>query len=207
MTKIKDDTFINKLYQDIESTNKSILIKKGFTTYELLLCMAILVLVLMSSISGLTDLIQGITGERTIYQFARAINLARHTALEYGATVTLCRSNDGLSCSGDWENGSIVFIDHNSNRMVDQEDRIIFHFSDIKNGTIRFRSFQNRQSLQFTSLGFTNSQNGTFTWCPNDGNSHHAQQLIINHSGRVRIATDLDKDGLKEDSQGRPLVC
>jgi type IV fimbrial biogenesis protein FimT len=179
----------------------------GFSLHELLMCLIFVGLMTMIALPGMGETLQRHQGEKVIDQLVRAVNLARYTALEHGAVVTLCRSLDGYQCSGRWEQGCIVFIDHNANRQLDPEDRLIYHFDKIKQGTLVFRSFQNRQYIQFTAMGFTNNQNGNFTWCPADGNAHLAQQLIINRAGRTRLAIDISGDGLRQDSQGRPLTC
>ncbi len=44
--------------------------------------------------------------------FASAINFARLEAVKRSKRVTLCASNDGASCSGDWVDGFIVVVDH-----------------------------------------------------------------------------------------------
>ena len=74
-------------------------------------------------------------------------------------------------------------------------------------GTIRWRAFRNRQYLQMTSAGYTNYQNGNFTYCPPNGDVYQARQLIINMQGRVRKPADIDNDGIIEDARGRDIRC
>ena len=58
-----------------------------------------------------------------------------------------------------------------------------------------------------TGEGFTNYQNGNFTYCPPDGDLRFARQLVINVQGRVRMGHDTDGDGIVEDRRGKDVRC
>lgn len=180
----------------------------GLSLLELLISLGILSMLLGVSIPDFSEISESIAGEVTLRKLATAVQLGKSAAITSGTTVTLCRSVDGLTCKGNWEDGVIVFTDRNRDRALNEGDRLIRHitFPD-GNGQINFRAFQNKQSLQLTALGTTAYQNGNFTYCPFSGNRLFARQLIVNRTARLRFAQDKDGDGFREDSRGRPLNC
>lgn len=181
---------------------------RGLTLIELLTCLALLALLASLSAPALREGLRGQESETATLALLRALNLARAGAVTGGATVTLCRSRDGMGCGGRWEEGWIVFSDRNGDRSPEGADGLLLRQEAPHPGlSIRFRSFGNRQYLQFTPEGFTRGQNGNFTICAAGLDPRHARQIIISRSGRARLAADLDGDGIREDSQGRPLTC
>lgn len=181
---------------------------RGLTLLELLVTLCMLSVLLGISLPDYNHLSQSLSGDVTLRKLATAVQLSKSTAIATGTTVTLCRSADGLACNGRWEDGVIVFTDHDRDGTLDDDDTIVRHvtFGNAK-GRIVFRAFQNKQYLQLTGLGVTAYQNGNFTYCPYSGDRLFARQLIINRTGRLRFALDSDGDGIKEDSRGRPLNC
>lgn len=181
---------------------------RGMSLLELLITLGILSMLLGISIPDFNELVQSISGDVTLRKLATAVQLSKSTAITNETTVTLCRSADGFSCGGSWQDGVIVFTDHNRDRIINGDDKLVRYVTFPNgDGHIRFRAFQNKQYLQITSLGVTHYQNGNFTYCPYSGDSKLARQLIVNRAARLRFAQDSDGDGIKEDSRKRPLNC
>lgn len=180
----------------------------GFTLLELMITLLLLSILLGLSMPEFKNLMERQKAELSIRKLVDAIELAKSSAIATGNMVTLCRSSDGLKCGGKWQDGVLVFTDSNADRKINQQDQLQRYITfPFMNGELKWRAFQNRQYLQITSLGFTRYQNGNFTYCPEDKNPVFASQLIINRTGRIRFAVDSDNDGIKEDSQGRPIAC
>ncbi|MBS03482.1 MAG: hypothetical protein CMQ24_12340 [Gammaproteobacteria bacterium] len=59
-------------------------------------------------------------------------------------------------------------------------------------GIVRWRSFRNRQYLQFTGDGFTNYQNGNFVYCDATRNRRYARQIVLNVQGRAHMMSRRD---------------
>lgn len=181
---------------------------RGFTLIELLLVLIIIGVLLGSALPSFHKTLAASRARETLQTLSQSIEFARIAAITKASTVTLCKSEDSLTCSGDWNDGIIVFTDQNRNRKIDQDDELLRSIEfTFATGEIKWRAFQNKQYLQMTSQGFTHYQNGNFTYCPVDKNPAIAHQIIINRLGRIRWATDSDGDGIREDSQGRPLNC
>lgn len=180
----------------------------GFTLVELLVCLAIVAFLALQATPGIAEWRARKAADAVMREMLNAVDMARAHAVAGNVMVTLCRSDDGKACRGNWRDGSILFTDANGNRVVDEDDRLLFRLAPMQaDGTLEFRSFQNRQYLQLTPRGFTNYQNGNFTYCPANGDARLARQLIISLSGRTRLARDTDGDGIVEDSQGKPVSC
>ncbi|MGI9250467.1 MAG: GspH/FimT family pseudopilin [Pseudohongiellaceae bacterium] len=180
----------------------------GFSILEAMLTLALVAVLAVYSVGGFQQLLKQSVGRRAISALADSIQLARSAAAQHNSLVTLCRSQDGQTCGGQWENGSIVFIDGNGNRVLDAEDELLVwnNFEGLA-GSLRWRAFQNRQFLQITPQGFTRFQNGNFLYCPPDNDVRGAVQLIVSRTARTRYAADNDGDGVVENSQGNAVLC
>lgn len=85
--------------------------EKGLTLFELLIA-----IVILSVITGMAapSFRQQILSEKTngfSNEFSSAIQFARSQAIRTSGRVTLCASEDGVSCSDNWLKGFIVFND------------------------------------------------------------------------------------------------
>ena len=181
---------------------------QGLSIIEVLICLAIIAILSTISAPGFSRLSQKYQAEKVINELQRLISLTRASAVESGKIVTFCKSIDGQHCGGNWHQGGIVFTDQNADHQLNNDDQLLYSMPAFKlAGRVKFRAFQNKQYLQMTPLGFTNYQNGNFTYCPESNDASLAQQLVISRSGRTRYAIDSDGDGYRENSKGKPLTC
>ena len=180
----------------------------GITLPELLVSMAIISVLISMSLPSYTPLVNQHNGDRVMSTLTSALNTARSAAIRHGSSVTVCPSINGLSCSGTWSEGLVIFLDPERDRKAPEGNSRLFavQWSD-SNGELRWRAFGNRQYLQIDALGSLGHQNGNFTWCPASGEPRQARQLIINSLGRIRYAEDINGDGYRQDSQGQKLQC
>jgi len=180
----------------------------GHTLAELLLVLCTAGLLLGLSGPSLLESLQRQDGAAVMNDLARTMAMARSAAVEQGNSVTVCASREGAGCGGNWNDGHMAFIDANGDGKRSATDRVIHQAAGATaGGNLTLRSFPNRQFVQFSMFGSTLNQNGTFTWCARDGRASSARQLIFSLSGRVRLATDRDGDGVREGSNGKPLHC
>ena len=180
----------------------------GRTLTEVLGVLAIIGIMLASSMPSVTELVERARAASTINALMGAVQFTRHSAVMLQSPVTLCPSDDGSSCGRDWQLGAIAFVDRGRAGRVDTSDRVLRRFGPFPKGArIRWRSFGNRRYLQITPLGFTRHQPGHIQYCPPTANPRFARQVIVNWQGRARMAPDTNGDGIREDARGRPLVC
>lgn len=181
----------------------------GLSLIELLIVLGLIAFFTVKAATpGFANWRERRTADALMQELIGAIDMARAFAIAENVMVTFCRSNDGVHCQGGWADGSIIFTDFNADREINGADRLVFRLEPMQlAGTLKFNSFQNRQYLQMTSRGFTNYQNGNFTFCPASKDPRLARQIIVSMTGRTRFARDRDGDGVVEDSQGKALVC
>lgn len=181
--------------------------QRGLSLLESLLVLAIVAITAKLALPGLDDLLSQQRSDAAARRLHRVLVLARSAAVTRHEMVTVCRSMDGLKCGGSWSHGIAVFLDGDGDRQAESGQTLSFVDMIPSETRIYWRSFGNRQYLQFLPVGSTNNQNGSFTLCPNSGDLRHARQLVVSRTGRIRHARDRDGDGFVENSRGKPLRC
>jgi type IV fimbrial biogenesis protein FimT len=189
--------------------------QQAFTLLELLITVAIITILATLSLPMIYPREQK-EAEQVFLQLGALIASARAAAISKHNTVVICPGSSMTSCAEHWNTGVLVFIDNNQNRQLDHGEPVIAYnlwdqgslaTAGGLSGSLHWRVFGNRQSILISPMGEITGQNGSFTWCPPAASPVKAHQMVLNSSGRVRLATDQNGDGLREDSQGRPLRC
>lgn len=182
--------------------------QQGFSLIEMVSVMAIMGILMTAMWPSAQAIIERQRAVTMINWIVTAIHLARATAINRGQHVTLCAESITNMCGGDWHSRLLVFTDRNLNAEMDRGDVLIAAINPIHtHGTLKWRAFRNRPFLQFTSHGYTNYQNGNFTYCPLDENLDYARQVVVNVQGRVRLVHTRNKAGVRIDRYGKPLRC
>jgi len=188
---------------------------RGFTLMELILTVALLAILAQLSLPAV-DFNQRTEADRVFMQLSALLTSARAHSIATHSLTVICPSDSGSDCDSNWSAGAIAFTDSDNNRQRSVDEALIelidwtagvHRQSYPRRGTLHWRAFGNRQSIRIDELGLLHDQNGSFTWCPAEQTAHAAHQMVINSAGRIRLATDSNKDGHLEDSQGRPLTC
>lgn len=162
------------------------LIKKGYTLIELLLVLMLTSLLLRLALPSWQELIVANRATTAMNQLVTAINLAKNVAIHRGVTVTLCQSADQHSCSGNWADGQIVFVDRLKTGKVRQDADIIRVFEPLTNKAIL--TWSGSGPLQISPHDAIYAQPGTFCYFPPDKNPHYIKAIVISMTGRVRLA-------------------
>jgi type IV fimbrial biogenesis protein FimT len=168
------------------------------TLIEMMCAVALIAVLGMLAVPSMADLGRDARRTAAVNDFYHALFLARSEAVRRGEMVSLCKSADGVSCSGkstSWADGWLVFVnvDRDELPVLDPGETVLAVYSGWDSGTIR----SNRHAYSFRphTQGVVN---GTLTFCDVRGSSE-ARAIIINHAGRPRIA--------RRDSSGGPLLC
>ena len=182
---------------------------RGLTLIELLTSLAVASIMSVTALPSMIHLVRDYRASAAINGIIGQVQYVRSTAITARRTVTLCPGRAPRCGARDsWHLGSFAFIDYDRNGRNDAADQILREFGPAaKQGEFTWRSFRNRKSLSINGTGLTNWQNGSFKYCPENGDNRFARQAILNAQARVRHARDRDGDGIREDAQGRPISC
>ena len=151
----------------------------GYSLIEVLVVLSLLAALLLFSAQGYQHIRAAIEARIVLSRLITLIHYARSEAIRMGGKVIICRSKDGYSCSGNWSDGQIVWIN-------EQKPHVLLAFGAVKQGKLSFRAFQSSDFLRFIPNGATFEQNGSFTYCINQ-TSKPAWTLIVEKSGRIRV--------------------
>lgn len=172
----------------------------GYTLIELLATIAIISILVGSSLPSLSHLFESDTLASSINSLTGALARTRSESIKRNQQVVLCKSQDGESCSTQsrWEQGWIIFSDLDQDRDRDANEPVIqvqTHLSQLIQ--LDYRAFGSSNYIVYRPEGFTRT-NGTFTFCVRN-NPETARALILMKTGRVRLST--------AKSDGSPLDC
>lgn len=175
----------------------------GQTLFELTTTLCILSVLLSIGISSFSHLVKKERGRVAINRMVMATREVRHLALSHRSAATLCPAASEKTCDGNWSGRLVVF----SGRAGSPDAELASTYAALEQGSIEWRSFRQDNFLEMQGNGLTLAQNGTFVYCPDDKDVHYAHALIINKSGRARLAEDMDGDGIRDLRKGEPVSC
>ena len=180
---------------------------QAFTLIELLTVIAIVMIIFGYAIPSFADLIGKSKVDANVSRLAQVIQLSRSVAITNNTKVTMCPINEKLSCSSNWSNGYMSFVDSNGNRKFEAGEELLFqYFSQEPKSKVSWRAFGHRRSLQWLGTGITNHQNGSFELCYADKQKLY-RAIFITKTGRIRYSKDNNNDGYHENSKGALITC
>jgi type IV fimbrial biogenesis protein FimT len=178
---------------------------QGFTLIELMVTLsiaAILMAIAAPSFVEMTRRNRIVTYTNT---FMGSLSYARSEAIRRGSPISVCHSNDGLSCSGSWNDGWIIFVNPNggSPAAVDTGETVVAAHEGLSSGyTLASDTFTS--DLTFAADGSA-SNTGTFAVC-HDASTTGARAIIVT-TLRPRVGTDTDGDGIPNTDSGNIADC
>ena len=169
---------------------------KGLTLIELMITLAIAGVLIATAAPSMREFIQNNRSATQINELQATLNLARSEAIKRNSNITICRSNDGTSCAGNWQDGWIVFIDDDFDGTVDESDEVLrVHGGLAEGNTLRFT----RTKIVYANTGLARTgSNGVFIHCDSRG-AQNARGLIVGPSGRARLFAESDFRAVIED--------
>ncbi len=179
---------------------------KAFTLIEILITLSITFILLFISISSFKHLYLQTSDDVVRNQLIHAIQFAKNESRVRYQSIGLCKSENYLNCSGNWEDGQIVFLDkHNDGKIHNTNDILLKIDMPLKHGKLYWREFPvYRDYVVFSPASLLQSDNGTFWYC--NTKSLLVWAIVLNKSGNLRIAYP-DKNGVIKDGEDKPLKC
>jgi len=175
---------------------------RGVTLLELMIALLIASVMLTIGIPSFRAVIDNQRLTVATNEMVMSLNLAKSEAIKRVAYVTICKSNNGVSCTGvgAWNDGWIIFANTGvaSLDFIDAGDEVIRIYPKLRDsidltpsGTIGdFLSFRPSGTLG-TSVG---NMTGTLTVCDERG-ADFARGVLLEASGRWRVSRDEDHGG------------
>jgi type IV fimbrial biogenesis protein FimT len=170
---------------------------RGYTLYELLLTTLLVAALLALAIPSFSATLARHRQRAELDALFHAFHHARKESIMRRRVVSLCPSDDGLTCglNADWSNGWLMF----ENRDRDSPPR-------LDPGEILLRQHRVDPALQISAnrRGFTlratflRATNGTLIVCDRAGRVR-PRALVVSYTGRPRVAS--------ENTRGDPYDC
>lgn len=179
----------------------------GFTLLEMLFTVMIAALLFSLAAPAFQSFSAQSKAKNSIHKLSGVLRHARNHAVHYQKPVLVCPSEDGVNClRQDWQRGIMVFEDRNQNRQAEASETLIyFQAPFIEHAKLSWNGLRN--NLLFSELGLPSGSAGSFVYCPNNGDVKYAHGLIISFSGKIRLAEDYNRDGIRESGNHKNLVC
>ncbi len=161
------------------SRNKSLPDRQtGLTLIELIITVAVFIVVASTAGPAMQNVLRD---NRTVAQvngLLGDLNFTRSEAIKRGTNVTICQSDDQISCSNDkdaWHKGWVV---------VDAAGNLLRVHGALRGGTTLSYS---RGNLSYKGDGTsTGLANGRFNFCSSAGAGSKGRSLVVGPTGRVR---------------------
>ena len=162
--------------------------QRGVSLVELVGTISIIAIV--NAIAGptLTDTIRRNQLQSQADRLLTSFNLARSEAVKRNTRVSICRSSDGATCSGTWEDGWIVFANVDGDSVVDAgQDEVIRIYEALPEGHKLSGSLGTSALTYFADGSYANGTDSVSV-CAERGTLAEGYTLSINRVGRPRAS-------------------
>ena len=184
---------------------------RGYTLIELVSALAVVGILIGYAVPTMSNIYSRSEATTRVNWVIGAVNFTRHAAISQKTMATLCpmeKVGTTIRCGKKWSGNLMVFADKDQNGKFGGKDKLIETIRALTpHGTIKWRSFRNRQYLQITAHGYTNFQNGNFTYCSPDQDPTLSRQIVVNVQARARVIHAKDDQGVRLDRKGKILRC
>ena len=145
----------------------------GFTLLELMVTLAVAAIVMTVGVPSFSTFFLNNRMSTQANDLISSLNLARSEAINRGTSIKVCSSDNQASCGGSWEDGWIV--------ITADDTELIRAYGALK-GTSTLASTES--SVTYTSSGFLNGVQTTFTLCDSTQTGEQGRQVVVSATGR-----------------------
>lgn len=168
----------------------------GMTLMELLVTLSIAAILLTVAIPAFDSMLQRNRFATLANDLLTNLHLSRSEATKRNSRVALCKSSDGVSCSGSghWGQGWIVFHDVNNNAQIDEGEEILRAHESIASNLVLKGNTPVESYVSYAAMGGARLlsgafQAGTLTLCRESTEGGEAREIVISATGRPRVRT------------------
>ena len=158
----------------------------GFTLIELMI--VVLIVSVIAAIGGpiLADTVKNNRVRTQADRILTTLNLTRSEAVKRNQPVSICRSSDGATCTGDWVDGWIVFTNSDGDDTVDAGvDEVIRVYAGLNTGYTLSGTIS-ATTLTYFGDGSYAGGAGVINICSPDADVSQGWSLMLNTVGRPR---------------------
>ncbi len=177
--------------------------QQGFTLIELMVTLTVAGILIGVAVPSFQSFIKRNQAESLQSQVASAVATARTEAASRNTFISICASDDGASCGGDWNNGWIVFENPNKDTTRGAEEIMVATFDNTSSSSFDVAQGQDTTNkltqLTFSQQGFLVGQTSVLiTICNPQKETAYVRGLFVNASGLVVKTQDNNKDGVQD---------
>lgn len=152
----------------------------GFTLIELMVAIAVLAILVTTAVPAFGDLVRDSRMRTSVNELVTTFRVARGEALKRGKTVSLCASDDLVTCAEGGRRGFLVFTDADGNYQLGAGDEVLHVHEWSANAPALYTS---TDKLQFRATGRATAA-PNFEFCDARG-SEAARTVMVSRTGRV----------------------
>lgn len=168
---------------------------KGFTLIEMMITLVIAAILITAAVPNFKEFIINNKLTTQVNAFITALHVARAEAIKRNLAVTVCKSEDGASCSDNangFEQGWLIFTDQQNRGTVDVSETVINFNQGMPQG-MSLKCInketdalcQDGEKKITYGIGGTSASNMTLRLCQQG--SQTGRRIFINTTGRVRV--------------------
>ena len=179
--------------------------QKGFTLYELMITLTIVGVVSAIGVPNMIEYSQNSRMTGTANDLHAAFHFARSEASRAKTFITICASADSMaaspSCSGNWGDGYIVFLDQDGDITFDTDDTVLRAMPAMPDGVF-MNVVGDAKYFGFAGTGLGRGQVGAapalaqVVMCDKRGNDVAAGG---NSAARLFVATPMGRATIQRD--------
>lgn len=155
----------------------------GLTLLELCVVTGILAFTVAWAVPGLDGVMARNEVATDVMRLKSALTTARHTAIARRTIITVCPSQEGRRCIGDWT-APLSILQHEIDQPPNQRT-LLGRRGEGQVAAITYRL--DHRPVRYRPTGRATGHNGTFRLCGRHG---EGASVVVSNFGRVRVIDD-----------------